>query len=224
MTGIVCVEIGVLADLCLRMIQTHAPGDVRGHEKEYSDVKELEINKEVYTGMLIYCLGAGSYIEIFLKHWNWYGQLACGIFGAYLLVASIQDLQSCQVYDFLHLLAAPVGLLVMLVPPTGPGEVVSLGSTQQILSKLLSLLIFAGIQIGLFMRMYGAADGFVFMVCAVYESRFGEGLLTYLLHMGAAYLVLGVVQGFRRNINSRGNLKKPVPFVPYIAATVWLFL
>ena len=218
MTGIVCLEIGVLADLCFRIILAYAPEP------------RLIIDRKVYQGILLYSLMAGSYIEVFLKHWDWYGQLACGVLGAYLLVASIQDMQSCQVYDFLHLLAAPVGLLLLLMAPAeAAGAGIQAQTTNEMLSaqaggKILSLLVFAAIQFGIFMRMYGAADGIVFLVCAIYESRFGEGLLTYLLHMGASFLVLGVVQGFRKNINSRGNLKEPVPFVPYITATVWFFL
>lgn len=198
MTGIICAEIGVLADMCLRIILRYAPEH------------QLVIDKKVYLGIMLYCITVGGFIGIFLTHWDWYGQLACGVLAAYLLVASIQDQQSCQVYDFLHLLALPPGVVFILSSPSG--------------EKIGSLIMFAVIQLGVFMRMYGAADGIVFWVCAVYESRFGNGLLTYLLHMGAAYVVLGVVQGFRHNINKHGNLKTPVPFVPYIAATVWFFL
>ncbi len=198
MTGIVCLEIGILADCCLRVIQREDPRS------------RLMLCKEVYKKILFYCAAVGSWIEIFLRHWEWYGQLACGMLAAYLLVASIQDSQTLEVYDFLHILALPAGAAFLVIAPSG--------------EKLLSLVMFLVIQIGLFMRLYGAGDGLVFMVCAIYESRFGNGLATYLLHMAAAFIVLGVVQGFRRNINRKGNLKKPVAFVPYITATVWFFL
>ncbi len=198
MVGIVCLEIGVLADLCLRMIRQQILSD------------RLIIDKVVYKKIILYCVIVGSWIEQFLDYWEWYGQLACGVLAAYLLVASIQDIQTCEVYDFLHLLAAPAGGVLLLV--------------QFSFGKMISLLIFLIVQLGIFMRMYGAADGLIFLVCAIYESRFGNGLSTYLLHMAAAFVVLGIVQGFRRNINKRGNLKRPVAFVPYITATVWLFL
>ncbi len=198
MTGIVCLEIGILADWCLRMI---------GRE-DFSSC--LKIDKAVYKQMLFYCGAVGSWIEIILSYWEWYGQLACGVLAAYLLVASIQDSQTCEVYDFLHILAIPAGAVFIMAAPAG--------------EKIISLVIFTVIQLGLFMRMYGAGDGLVFLVCAIYESRFGKGLSTYLLHMAAAFAVLSVVQGFRGNINKKGNLKKPVAFVPYIAATVWFFL
>ena len=198
MVGIIVAEIGVLSSLCFHMILRYAPDH------------RLVIDDGVRRGILLYSIAVGSYIGLFFTRWEWYGQLACGLLAVYLLVASVQDLQTCLVYDFLHIPAALSGICFILMDPAW--------------DKIISLFLFAAIQLGIFMRMYGAADGMVFLVCAVFESRFGNGLLTYLLHMGAAYVILAIVQGFRRNINKRGNLKKPVPFVPYIAATVWPFL
>lgn len=198
MTGIVCFEIGILSDWCLRMIW-----------REDMD-SGVTINKTVYKKMLLYCAVVGIFIEICLSYWRWYGQLACGVLAAYLLVASIQDSQTCEVYDFLHVLALPTGMIFIIAAPSG--------------EKVMSLGLYLVIQLGIFMKMYGAGDGLVFLVCAVYESRFGSGLSTYLLHMAAVFVVLLVVQGARHNINKKGNLKKPVALVPYIAATVWFFL
>lgn len=198
MTGIVCLEIGILADGCLRLICRE---DMNSG---------LTINETIYKKMLLYCAAVGSFIEIFLSYWEWYGQLACGVLAAYLLVASIQDSQTFKVYDFLHVLALPTGMIFILEAPTD--------------EKVISLVLYLVIQLGIFMKMYGAGDGLVFLVCAVYESRFGKGLSTYLLHMAAVFVVLLVVQRVRRNINKKGNLKKPVALVPYIAATAWFFL
>ncbi len=47
---------------------------------------------------------------------------------------------------------------------------------------------------------------------------------TLLLHMALAFIQLGVVQAFKRNINQKGNLKVPVPFLPYIACSLLWFL
>lgn len=198
LAGIICLEIGILADWCLRWIWQE---DINS---------QLTIDKTVYKRILFYCAAVGSWIEIFLSHWEWYGQLACGVLAAYLLVASIQDDQTYEVYDFLHILAVPTGVVFIVAAPSR--------------EKIISLAIFAVIQLGIFMRMYGAGDGMVFLVCAIYESRFGKGLSTYLLHMATVFVVLGMVQGGRRNINKKGNLKKPVALVPYITATVWFFL
>ncbi len=198
MTGIVTLEIGVLADSCLRMIVRE---DLQNR---------LTVDRKLYRKLLSYCLVVGIWIERYLVHWNWYGQLACGVLAAYLLVASIQDAQSREVYDFLHMMTLPTGLIFVVAEPS--------------FDKLISLAVFAAVQLGIFMRMYGAGDGLTFLVCAVFESRFGEGLLTYLLHMATAFVLLGFVQGFRHNINRHGNLREPVPFIPYITASVWLFL
>ena len=151
------------------------------------------------------------WIGCFLEHWGGAGQLACGVLAAYLLIASITDLQTCEVYDFLAIVAGSIGLLMLFA-----GGIFG--------TRLFSLILFGLIQLFLFMKMYGRADGWAFLVCAVYESRFGKGMLTYLLHMASAFLVLAVIQGLNRNIARNGNLKKPVPFLPYIAVTVWGFL
>ena len=198
MTGIISLEIGVLADCCLRMI-------IR-EDSQHS----LTVDHKLYQKIILYSLLVGIWIERCLLHWEWYGQLACGILAAYLLVASIQDIQSKEVYDFLHVMALPAGLIFVMTEPSK--------------HKMISLAVFAMVQLGIFMRMYGAGDGLAFLVCALFESRFGQGMLTYLLHMGAAYVLLAIVQGLRHNINKKGNLYEPVPFIPYITATVWLFL
>jgi len=198
MAGVISLEIGALAEVCLRMTG-------RYDRKDSAWVDEIHYDK-----MLMYCVAVGSFIGLFLVHWEWYGQLMLGVLAAYLLVASAQDLHTCMVYDFLHIGAAIPGIISVLLNPSK--------------ERILSLLIFGIIQVGLFMRMYGAADGCAFWVCALFESRFGMGLLSYLLHMGLAFLLLGIIQGFRKNINKCGNLKEPVPFLPYIAVTVWVFL
>ena len=198
MIGVISLEIGVLADICLRMIIREDSGHC------------IIVDKMLYQKIMLYSLVTGIWIERILVHWNWYGQLACGVLASYLLVASIQDIQSREVYDFLHVTALPAGLVFVVTEPSD--------------EKLISLVVFVAVQMGIFMRMYGAGDGLAFLVCAVFESRFGRGMLTYLLHMGTAYILLGIVQGFKHNFNKRGNLRKPVPFLPYITVSVWLFL
>lgn len=199
MAGILCIEIGVLADLCLRTIIVNDPEH------------RLVLNKDMYRLIYGYSILVGIWISLFQTHWGIKGQLACGILAAYLLVASITDFQTCEVYDFLHVLGAIGAVAVFLQqPPTR--------------AVIISLLIYWAIQHFIFMRMYGKADAMAFLVCALFESVYGQGLLTYLLHMGAAFVVLGIVQAGKHNINNRGNLKNPVPFLPYIAMTVWVFL
>ena len=120
MTGIVTLEIGVLADSCLRMIVRE---DLQNR---------LTVDRKLYRKLLSYCLVVGIWIERYLVHWNWYGQLACGVLAAYLLVASIQDAQSREVYDFLHMMTLPTGLIFVVAEPS--------------LDKLISLAVFAAVQ------------------------------------------------------------------------------
>lgn len=198
MAGLISVEIGFLTDICFRMI--------RQNDKRCN----LFIDYNLYRIVWGYSVLTGIWIGFFLKHWKWYGQAACGVLAAYLLIASVQDFQTYEVYDFLHCIMFVLGIvLIIWIIPSG---------------KMGSFLLYVLVQKFLFMRMYGAADGFVFLVCALFESVFGEGMLTFLQHMALTYLVLGVIQGWRKNIDRKGNLKQPVAFVPYIAATVWLFL
>lgn len=133
------------------------------------------------------------------------------IFAAYLITCAILDKQTKSVYDFLHLVAGLAGIsLLILQSPDG--------------AIIKGLVIFSLLQLLLFHRFYGLADCFTFIICAIYLAARGHDLLIYLLHMGATYLLLTIVQAFRHNINRKGNLKQPVALIPYIAATVWIFL
>lgn len=197
--SLLCLEIGLLSVGCLWFI-------VRSDKDNH-----IKITAKTYWFIAAYSALTGLWITFGLTEWVGAEKYLCGFLSAYLLSASITDWQTCEVYDFLHIFAGAAGIWFLW----------SRSPDREI---WISLLCFLAVQLLLFMRMYGKADGMAFLVCAVYESVHGSGFLTYLLHMSAAYLLLGVVQGLRRNINRRGNLKAPVPFLPYIAATVWFFL
>ena len=137
--------------------------------------------------------------------------LLYGILAAYLVTASITDRQTKMVHDFLHLAGGLAGVALLIY--RWPGQEV-----------FREAVIFIGLQMLLFRKLYGTADCLVFSVCALYLAADGKDLMTYLLHMSAAFLLLAVVQAFCKNINRKGNLKEPVALVPYIAATLWIFL
>lgn len=158
-----------------------------------------------------YSLMVSLWTELFLKHWGMKGMLVLGMLAAYLLTAAIMDYQTKEVYDFLHLIGGVPGIYIITRMQWNP-------------ERFLSLGIFMLIQILFCIKFYGSADGAAFVVCALFESCFGIGLLTFLLHMLAVYVLLGCVQAFRHNINRKGNLKKEVAMIPYIAVTVWFFL
>lgn len=153
------------------------------------------------AGYIACCLSDGpAAIEI--------GYLALSV---YLTVCAVTDRQTCMIYDFLQLPAAAAGAVMALrcsLPPEcGAG-----------------LIAFALLQYLVFMRLYGKGDGMAFQICSLYIVSGGGGFEALLLHMAMAFGLLGMVQFFRGNLNKRGNLKVPVPFLPYIACTVLWFL
>lgn len=178
---------------------------------KYDKEHGLKIDKKTKWKIEGSCVILSLWIEVFLSHWGVGGKLACGGLAAYLLLASVMDLQICMVYDFLSVFGFIGGVWV-------------LWRIQPRKEQLIALFFFWILQYFFFMKMYGKADGIAFCICALFESCYGVGMLTYLLHMLAAYCVLGVIQGLKHNINKQGNLKQPVPFLPYITGTVWFFL
>jgi len=155
------------------------------------------------------CLGAGYTVRLCGPQQPvlWVGYLVLAL---YLTVCAITDLKTCKVYDILQVPTAVAGAVLCLqqapLPEGGRG-----------------LVIFALLQYLLFMRFYGEGDVMAFQICSLYLVGRGGDLQTLLLHMALAFVLLGAVQAFRRNINRKGNLKVPVPFLPYIACSLlWL--
>lgn len=133
------------------------------------------------------------------------------ILAIYLTVCVITDRQTNMIYDFLQLPAVAAGATLCLIYPLTPG-------------KGGGLIFFALVQYLLFMRLYGRGDGMAFQICSLYIISGGGHIECPLLHMALAFILLGIVQAFRGNIRKNGNLKVPVPFLPYIAVSVLWFL
>ena len=130
-----------------------------------------------------------------------------------LLLACATDRKTCQVYNFVWWIsgAAAVALLWVRRTETGSGGIGG-------------LVLFCLLQLFLFSKMYGRADCYAFCVCAGAETGLGLKLWECWGHMTAAFLLLAVIQAFRRNISIRGRLKEPVPFLPYITAGLLVVL
>ena len=124
-----------------------------------------------------------------------------------LLFAGITDLVMCQAYNFVWWVSgiAAVGLLWQRWKETGK------------ITGLSELLLFCALQLLLFVRLYGRADGYAFCVCAGAQTGLGMGMEAYFMHMTVAFILLIIVQAFRKNIGPRGRLKRPAPFLPYVA-------
>lgn len=129
-----------------------------------------------------------------------------------LFFACITDCISRRVYNFTWWIGAvAAGWLLWRRLWEGrlPGEL------------LADLSLFFLLQLSLFCRMYGRADCYAFCVCAMAEASLGMGLSGYLVHMLLSVVFLLPIQLLKGNIGSSGNLKKPVAFLPYIAAAFW---
>lgn len=121
-----------------------------------------------------------------------------------LLLACITDCATCQVYRFVWWISGGAALLLLNTGGLPDGE------------RLWGLLLFCLLQLIFFSHMYGKGDCHAFCVCAAVEAAAGMGFAGFLIHMLSSFALLAVVQGAKGNINRRGNLKHPVPFLPYI--------
>lgn len=126
------------------------------------------------------------------------------VIAASLLVACYTDCRTCEVYNVIWWVSGTAAALSMILN----GKVT--------IAMVLELGVFCLIQLLLFSRMYGKADCYAFCVCAMAETACGMGFPEYLFHMVFAFGILAMVQLARQNVNSKGNLKHPVPFLPYI--------
>lgn len=154
-----------------------------------------------------------------------YSRVLLSVLGGSLLLASVTDILICQIYNFTWwpgmaaLIWSGLCRLSGIEKACGGvvGEIVPGGTIE-------SLIFFWLLQFFLFRHMYGRADCYAFCICAAAEAAMGMEMAGFLAHMLAAYVFLFPVQAIRRNINKRGNLKHPVPFLPYITASFWLLL
>lgn len=139
----------------------------------------------------------------------WYDSIN-SIFWAALTLAAFCDHCTTEVHDVIFFPPAAIGFIYLAAQGSWRG--------------ILNLLLFWLLQLLLFRRLYGGADCLAFSMCAAYMAHNGALLLEYLLLMLFTFLALGTVQLLRRNVNRRGNLKEPVALIPYIAATMLIWL
>lgn len=138
-----------------------------------------------------------------------------GVFISGLFAACVMDWMEQKVYRFLWLWAG-LGAALMLLCRTYFGEITT--------ETLAELCVFVILQQVWFSKFYGRADCHAYCVCAI--NMYARGLVfrDCVMHMFFAFLILGVVQIFRKNVGKKGNLKKPVAFVPYIAIAFLLWV
>lgn len=168
--------------------------------------KPLPLDAGMYLGILAAAFAEGA-ITRYLAGGLPGNTLMLSAIGGCLLLASVTDIVLCQVYDFTWWFA----LTAVLVSLQGISE-----------ESVWSLAFFFLLQFAVFGRLYGRADCYGFCVCAAAEAVMGMELSGFLVQMFLAWLLLFFVQAAHRNIDRKGNLKQPVPFLPYITAAFWL--
>ena len=171
-----------------------------------------------------YLTGTGDYLAKLLLAVIW---------GCFLL-ACITDVAICQVYNFVWWISGAAALVLLWLrcrlPHTfslpgasnGTDGIEAMGAILVVPGSMVALAAFCVLQLLLFARLYGLADCYAFCVCALVECAYGAGMREYLMHMLLAVVLLLPIQAVKRNLNRYGNLKKPVPFLPYITISFYL--
>jgi len=136
-----------------------------------------------------------------------------GVIALCLLFACITDCRSCQVYNVTWWAAGAAAVILLLQK-----------RAVAMVQFLPELGFFVLLQLLVFPKMYGRADCYALSICAVAETAAGLSLTGYLIHMLLSFILLAFVQAFRHNIDRRGNLRRPVPFLPYITLAFWALL
>ena len=135
------------------------------------------------------------------------------VFVGCMITASVMDLHKQRVIRLVWLIAG------MASAGNAGAYVAENGIERRV---IVELLLFVLLQQIWFCRFYGRADCHAFSVCALFMSGFGWNMYWWILHMAVTFLLLALVQLAKKNVNKKGNLKKPVPLIPYI--TISLFL
>lgn len=136
--------------------------------------------------------------------------LLLAVFAGCLLFACLTDIKECYVYQFVWWLAGAAGGILLLLHWRK--------------ASLISLLVYFLLQEFFFRRCYGRADCHAFAVSAVMLCALGGGMTAYWMHMLLAFACLGVVQMSSHNVTRKGQLKRAVPFLPYITLGFWVLL
>lgn len=182
----------------------------------------LPLNSRSYGYILAAALLEGNAVLLLTEGEPVYSRLLLSVIAGSLLLAAVTDKLLCQVHNFIWwpALAAASGLLLCRWC-----QCRLLGAGGQALKRLLlELAVFVLVQFGLFGRTYGRADCYAFCICGAALAARGMGFTGMLLHMILSYGMLLPVQLFYKNVDRRGRLRRPVPFLPYIVAAFWAVL
>ena len=139
------------------------------------------------------------------------GNIVSSFFWSSLFLAAYCDFCTTEIYDFAYLPAATAGVARLLINRDTIAAAV-----------IVELVIFILLQIVLFRHFYGFSDCIAFSVCGIWMASFGSSLVDYFILMNVAFVLLIIVQAFKRNI-AKWTLKHPVAFIPYITVAMWFY-
>ena len=170
--------------------------------------REIHLNKGAIAGVIGLAVLAAVLLRWIFGREELLSRLFLSVVIGCLLFAGITDLVMCQVYNFVWWISgiAAGGLLWQQWKETGAVD------------RLPELFLFCILQLLLCVRLYGRADGYAFCVCAGAQAGLGMGLEAYFAHMTVTFILLIFIQAIRKNIGPCGRLKRPVPFLPYVAS------
>ena len=127
-------------------------------------------------------------------------------------MAALEDHRTCLVRRYWWWLSGGAGTILLILK-------------RGILPAVILELVFFGvIQFLLFSRAYGKADCHAFFCSAIVLAAHGGGLREFLWQELLTFMLLGMVQLIKRNVNAKGNLKRPVPLIPYVLPVFFLML
>ena len=143
------------------------------------------------------------------------------IFAGCILAAAVMDWWEQMVYRFVWWAAGMVGMILLLLKffciDNKSGYV-------DFTNSIYQLCFYIVLQQIVFACFYGRADSHAFSVCAIMLTFMGQTFLAYICHMTVVFGGLALVQFVRGNVKLNGNLKEPVPLVPYIVAAFWVWV
>lgn len=172
----------------------------------------------ILAGVLATGLAGGGLLGWLFGPGDFFSRLLLALVVGCLLLACVTDVVMYQVYDFVWWISGAAAAMLLWARLWVTNDV------RNGLGILFGLTVFWIVQIWVFGRLYGKADCYAFCVCAAAETGLGMGLELIVTHMVFAFGMLVPVQFISKNITLRGNLKKPVAFIPYITAGFYLLL
>lgn len=133
------------------------------------------------------------------------------VFNGCVIYACISDWRTKSVYRFVWWVAKVCATAQMIFIGTGG-------------YLLAECILFILIQELIFRKLYGASDVHAFEAFAWMLCSKGYGIRYDLYHMYLSFLLLTIIQLLRKNMNSKGNLYKPVAFIPYISMGYYILI